>query len=230
MGTRDTAQKHSGAASLKLTTNTSANPVQATMQSTCVNASFAAGLVPVGYWYRATAGISGVAMTVNAYANTGCGAGVVQTSFQPGVLDTTGTWQRVSANLNLPSAAQSFKITLANGCNAGCNTARTSNFDDIAVGEAPPTAVTLVSFRGTRTTQGVRLVWKTAAASHLAGFNVYRGQTKVNRTLIASTRGVAGAYAWVDRTIGRSAHGITYRLQAVSLDGTRTWLGSARVS
>lgn len=224
-GTRDTVNPRSGSASFKLAMP-STSPNQATAQTACFNASVAAGSVPVSYWYRATAGISGVAMTVGAYAGAGCSSLIVQSSIQPATLDTTNTWKLVSSSMTLGSAAQSFKITLAGGCTSGCSSSKTVNFDDLSVGQAP-TAVTLVSFRGTRTAHGVRLAWKTAAASQVAGFNVYRGHTKLNRTLIANSRGLSGAYAWVDRAIGRNARPSTYRLQAVKLDGTRAWLGTA---
>lgn len=231
--TRDTTQKHNGVASLKLATPAlpSPSPAQANAQTACINTSFPAGALPLGYWYRANAGVSGLAMIVNAYTAAGCGTGGLgQLQLQPGSVDTSGVWRRVEGSVTLTSPAASVKITLSIGCTTGCTTSKTANFDDVAVGQAPPTAVTLVSFRGTRTARGVRLAWKTAAASHVVGFNVYRGQTRVNRTLIASTRGLTGSYVWLDRTAARTTRSITYRLQAVGLDGTRTWLGSARVS
>jgi hypothetical protein len=228
-GIRDMTQHRSGAASLKLTPSASGGASQATEQSACVNASFAAGNVALGYWYRAAAGITGVAMTVNAYSTAGCVGGIAQTSFQPGAIDTSGAWNVVTGNLSLPSAANSFKITLANGCTSGCNGSLSSNFDDVAVGESPPTAVTLASLSASRTTLGVRVAWNVASARDVLGYNVYRGSHKVNRGLVASRGGIGSAtYAVLDRSAGLGR--ITYRLQAVKLDGTWAWLGSARVS
>ena len=91
-----------------------------------------------------------------------------------------------------------------------------------------PTAVTFSSFRASRTASGVLLRWRTAQESRLLGFNVYRSGVKVNRMLIAArgSGAVGAAYRLRDASARRGAT-YTYRLQVVSLDGTRAWLGTA---
>lgn len=96
-----------------------------------------------------------------------------------------------------------------------------------------PTAVSLSSFSAVRTRGGGVLVrWRTVSQSRTLGFNVYRqakgGLVKLNRALIPSVFGGTANghdYSWLDRNAPRGA--ARYRLQAVNLDGTRSWVGSA---
>lgn len=95
-------------------------------------------------------------------------------------------------------------------------------------------AVRVTSFSAKRSKQGVSLRWRTASEAGTLGFNVYAEingkRVRVNRSLIAS-RGFAGgaAYSWLDRS--PAAKRVTrYWLQKVASDGSRVWLGSARVS
>ena len=95
-----------------------------------------------------------------------------------------------------------------------------------------PTAVSLLAFSATRRARDTRLQWRTASEAGVLGFVVYRAQSgrrvRVTPRLIA-VRGRAGGhvYSWVDRTSAR--RGARYFLQAVSLDGSRTWLSSTLV-
>jgi hypothetical protein len=80
---------------------------------------------------------------------------------------------------------------------------------------------------------GVLLRWKGGAQANLLGFNVYRQKAgkrvRVNTRLIRAS--VSGRYAFVDRTLkGTRAAGARYWLQAVNLDGSRSWVGSARIA
>ena len=228
--TRDTTNPHSGSASIRLAIGGGSGAHQATAHSLCTNATISSGLRTVSFAYRATAGVTGLAMTVSLYGNTGCTGGIAQVSFDVNSVNTSGTWQVVTAGINVPSTAQSFLISLGTGCASGCNGTQATNFDDVVLDSGAPTAATLVSFRACHTTKGVQLTWKTAATPQLAGFNVYRGTKKLNRTIVRSVRGTLGAsaFSWLDRSAGHQAHA-TYRLQAVYLDGTRAWLGSTRV-
>jgi hypothetical protein len=93
-----------------------------------------------------------------------------------------------------------------------------------------PTAVKVATFRAARTAAGTLLRWTTASETGIAGFNVYRGGVRVNRALIAARGAVSGAgYRLLDRT-GRIGATYTYRLQAVSLSGAKSWMGSAAVA
>jgi hypothetical protein len=97
------------------------------------------------------------------------------------------------------------------------------------------TGVTLKSFTGARRAQGVELRWRTASEAEALGFNVYRvaagKSAKVNRTLIrAKQTGTArgGTYTLLDRKAVRAK--ATYRLQVVTLAGTRAWAANVAVS
>ena len=73
--------------------------------------------------------------------------------------------------------------------------------------------------------------WRTASEAHLLGFNVYR---QVNgRRVRVNTRTIAahgpGAYVFRDRSAPR-ARPLRYWIEAVDLDGSRRWLGPARVT
>jgi hypothetical protein len=112
--------------------------------------------------------------------------------------------------------------------NAG---AHTFAWDDCA-----PTAVTLHSFSAARTgARSVSLRWSTASETGVLGFSVWRfghgKAVKVNRTPIAAlgageTRGAS--YRLLDRHAGPWP--ARYRLQALRVDGSRVWVGSASVA
>lgn len=94
------------------------------------------------------------------------------------------------------------------------------------------TAVALRTASATRTRAGVLVRWRTASETQTLGFNVYRLQhgtlVKLNRALIPSVFGgtaMGHAYSWLDRRAPRGSTTLRYRLQAVSLDGTRKWVG-----
>jgi subtilisin-like proprotein convertase family protein len=87
-----------------------------------------------------------------------------------------------------------------------------------------PTGINVASFVATRTRAGVRLTWRSGSEESLAGFNLYRSGTRLNRTLIgAKTSGTArgASYSFLDRAARAAVH-YTYRLETVGLDGTRT--------
>ena len=96
------------------------------------------------------------------------------------------------------------------------------------------TGVLLTSFTGAPAGKaGVRLRWRTAAASVGLGFNVWRsarrdgGFAKVNRRLIALRAGTP-AYAFVDR-VPRRGRTLYYRLQVIDGGGRSRWGGSLAV-
>jgi hypothetical protein len=99
-----------------------------------------------------------------------------------------------------------------------------------------PTAVKLVGFDGRRTPAGVTIRWRTADESAALGYNVWRVSagktTRLNRSLVAaraSGRPTGAAYRFVDRSARRGS-AYTYRLQLVTLEGSRYWLGSTSLS
>jgi hypothetical protein len=102
----------------------------------------------------------------------------------------------------------------------------TGLIDDVQLtdsGTCPaPTAVEVVRFTAQRTPAGTELRWRTASEASIAGFNVYRSGVRVNRALIAASGAAVGGASY--RLVDRHAHrGTTYRLQAVRLDGSRSW-------
>jgi hypothetical protein len=78
----------------------------------------------------------------------------------------------------------------------------------------------------------VALRWRTSAESGVLGFDVFRRQggriVRLSRLSIGA-RNVAGgaSYTYFDRLAGKVR--AQYRLEAILLDGTRVWLGSASV-
>lgn len=88
-----------------------------------------------------------------------------------------------------------------------------------------PTAVQVASFTARPTEAGIVVSWKTGRDASIAGFNVVRDGSRLNRQLIRVKRAgqASGAvYRYVDRTArGGSVH--TYRLQVVDLSGKRRW-------
>lgn len=94
-----------------------------------------------------------------------------------------------------------------------------------------PTAVVIRSFTAAKVARNVVLRWRTASETRLAGFALYgkrgRAYVRLNRALIPAVGGVQGhTYTWRHR-IRPGAATKQYRLQAVKLDGTRIWLGTA---
>lgn len=109
--------------------------------------------------------------------------------------------------------------------------------DDVYLERESPTAVTVASFSASAEGSSIKLAWRTGSEAQTLGFNLYRQQrgklAKANRTLIPSvfggtTRG--HGYSFLDRSAPSGRRTLRYRLQAVALDGTRSWIGSATVA
>jgi hypothetical protein len=103
------------------------------------------------------------------------------------------------------------------------------------VGGGPPTAVALASFGALPSRQHVVVHWRTVSEASLLGFNVFRVDGKrtarLNHALIPAKSAATvadGAYRLVDRSV-RPGRQYTYRLQAVSLSGSRAWVGMSAV-
>jgi hypothetical protein len=108
--------------------------------------------------------------------------------------------------------------------------------DDFIYGEpvGTPTVATLLGASARRSAGGVLVSWRTAGSVGLAGFNVFRSDgrrlLRLNKRLVAAVVGEPMAsrrYRWLDAAAPAGAR--RYRLQAVHLDGSRTWLGSVIV-
>jgi subtilisin-like proprotein convertase family protein len=136
----------------------------------------------------------------------------------------------LSAFNGTPSAGQ-WKLYVIDDCNLGNVGASITSWSLEITG---PTAVTVNNFSARRVSRAVQLRWRTATETEALGFNVYRfshgSKMKVNRGLIVAKRsGTArgAAYTLRDTRAGRTA--ATYRLQAVSLRGKRTWAASSSI-
>jgi hypothetical protein len=110
-------------------------------------------------------------------------------------------------------------------------------FLDLQVTRSGPTAVAVRSLAASRSRDGIFIRWRTASEAQIVGFNLYREQrgklVKLNRALIPSVFGgtaISQTYSWLDRNAPRQRSGLRYRLQAVSLNGNRSWVGAAAVS
>jgi len=94
---------------------------------------------------------------------------------------------------------------------------------------AGPTSVTVLTFSARRAGSTVRVTWRTGSETGIAGFNVFRNGTKLNRTLITaklSGRAEGATYRFVDRHAQRQPR---YRLQVVGLTGRRSWYGAGTI-
>jgi hypothetical protein len=79
---------------------------------------------------------------------------------------------------------------------------------------------------------GVLVRWATGTEVDVLGFNVYREvkglRVKANKSLIVAKAGTTGhSYSWLDRAAKKSNR---YWVQAVNGNGTRSWIGPARVA
>ena len=96
--------------------------------------------------------------------------------------------------------------------------------------------VTLSHFGASRSESSVIVAWTTSSELNNAGFNILRSQTrkgayvKVNATLIlgAGTTSEANTYTWTDPT-AKPNTAYYYRIEDVSLDGTRQWSVAVRM-
>jgi len=111
---------------------------------------------------------------------------------------------------------------------AGCS-AYSGTISGLSAGATTP--ATFRSMAAARTSTGVMVRWSTASEPGLLGFNVYRevngARVRVNRGLIAGKGG--GRYSYLDRK-APSGKTLRYWVQAVNLDGSRSWYGPARIA
>jgi hypothetical protein len=144
----------------------------------------------------------------------------------PAPIGPYGTSLSVFTGLSGSSVNGTWSLYLVDDCglNAGSITGWSLNIAH------NPTAVVVSSFTAGRQGKGVALRWRTAVETNLLGFNVFRNGLKVNRYLVqAKGRARGGAYSFLDRT-ALKARTYTYRLQAVGIDGSKRWRGTARVT
>jgi len=92
------------------------------------------------------------------------------------------------------------------------------------------TAANFRSVSASRAAHGVLVRWRTASEIDMLGFNVYRQvngrRVRANPKLIPGKG--RGLYSFLDRKAPKSKT-VRYWIQAVNVDGSRSWYGPARV-
>jgi hypothetical protein len=93
-----------------------------------------------------------------------------------------------------------------------------------------PVVARMRSVSATRARNGVLVRWRTASEIDMLGYKVYREvrghRVRLNR-LVITAKNHAATYSYLDRTASKRPG--RYYIQAISLDGTRSWFGPARV-
>jgi hypothetical protein len=221
----DTSTFHTGSAGLRI--DVAANST-GSANSTC--APLTAGKHEVSYWYNNSSPniqAASTRLSVAFFSDANCSSEISGTELFG---TDTGGWSQAVGTMDAPPGTLSVSFTLYTSCFiAG---ACSGYFDDLDF-EAELTAVTVSTFAASRAPHGVHIRWRTGTEAETIGFHVYRSRgsawTRVDRQLIRAHGSVAGArYSLLDRRAPRGK--LTYRLQAVGTDGSRTWYGGASVS
>ncbi len=176
-----------------------------------LNTTFSSLTAPAG-WTCTTTG------TVTCTIGTLAGGSASQIFTLKVVVDAGAA--ATDAVLNTASVASStFDPSLGNNCVTDQTTLNAA------------TAVEIPWFAVRTSSDGVRLSWRTAGGSRIAGFNVYRDSNgrsaRLNRALIRVALGGTArghAYSLVDHGAQARVRALVYRLQVVHLDGSVSWL------
>lgn len=236
---RDTATKRTASASLQLSLHNYFSTLA--VASSCI-AGITQGNYNASAWYRLVGGFSYGDAMIDAvfWSSAGCTSGSTLYRYSVPAL-ANGSWNQLATTFTAPAGTQAVQVRLDYYCpfcnSGGSATYRVINYDDVVFEPSTPTSVVVESFRTERAHAGVRLVWRAGPGASLLGFNLYRQQrgklVKLNRALIPSVFGGTAkshAYSWLDRRAPRGSGKLRYRLQAVSLDGSRSWVGAATVA
>jgi hypothetical protein len=106
-----------------------------------------------------------------------------------------------------------------------CTSPTTMNFDDVSLDLSNPTAVSVTGFRAQRSGARAVLRWRTTAEARILGFHVFRqAGARLTRLDARMIPAALGRQSFVEKVAPGRA---TYRLQAVRLDGSRSWLAAA---
>lgn len=226
---RDTTTSRSGGASYRLEA-VGPSIIGVTGVSDCMGPP-ATGSASMSFWYRVPISGNSSVNDVRMYVlfDDSCVPFAGTFGGSVGTPPIRGNqWQVVSGSVTTQS--KWFRLYLEFLCSTACQGAHV-NLDDIGF-EQTPTSVRLASFSVRSRRPGAELRWRTGSEADTLGFNVYRQQegkpVKLNRTLIPCVFGgtaTGQAYSWLDRSAPTRA--ATYRLQAVSLSGKRSWVGTA---
>jgi hypothetical protein len=228
--TQDTIH-NTGSFSMKLN-NASGTSVEATTAGGVCISPISAGPHSASFWYMTASPVVDVQFGGNWYPNTTCTVATFgNDALHAPTPITYGAWTHVTGTLTAPPGTGSAFFSFFASCQCSTPGVITAYFDDVAF-DTGFTAVTLRSLSASRSAAGVRLHWRTGSEADTLGFHLYRGRgsklAQVDRRMIPAKGAVSGArYSFVDR---RAPHTkLTYRLQAVGTDGSRTWSGRVSV-
>jgi hypothetical protein len=228
MLTRSTTVFHTGTASAELASSGLSDP-SLSFSSDCV--TVAAGTYNAQFWYLTGSmdNVGNVAFTATPYTGAGCTSAGTNVDISATSVND-GAWHSVTGTMTLPTGTVGMRLSLSLGCNVTCISSN-AWFDDV-IFQTEPLAAELASFTAVPTAAGVRLRWRTGTNADTLGFYVFRQhagrRVRVDKRLIPAKGSLSGArYSFLDRRAPRGR--LTYRLQAVGSDGSRTWYGPARM-
>ncbi|MFN2468821.1 MAG: hypothetical protein ABR521_11905 [Gaiellaceae bacterium] len=155
-----------------------------------------------------------------------------------GMATLAGTLSGVTSGGFTPTSGQMFQVVTFGSASGTFTTVNAPGFDveyhpgDVTlVANGSPTAVRVLGFSAAPARAVIVVRWRTGSERGVLGFNLYRVRAgklvRLNRSLVRAVGGARGA-AYVRRDpAGRP--GSRYRLQAVALDGSRSWLAATAV-
>lgn len=105
------------------------------------------------------------------------------------------------------------------------------------VDTCPPTAIALLNFAATQTSQGVTLSWQTGAELNTWGFQLYRATGSADapaelvtpQIIVGRGRDHGAVYEWAD-TSAQAGVAYWYWLREIELNGTTSQYGPVRIS
>jgi hypothetical protein len=228
--TQDTLH-NTGSFSMKLN-NASGTSVEATTAGGVCISPIGPGPHGASFWYMTASPVLDVQFGAHWYPNADCTVATFGDSalHAPTPL-TYGAWTQVIGTLTAPLGTGSAFFSVFASCQCSTPGVITAYFDDVGV-DTGTSAVTLRSLTASRSPAGVLVRWRTGSEADTLGFHVYRGRgaklTRVDRRLIPASGFVSGArYSFLDRRAPRAR--LSYRLQEVGTDGSRTWYGRVSV-
>lgn len=195
------------------------------------------GSAVVSFWYRTVdARVTDVRLVPFFHSSAACNVSAIGPLVRTTSPIADGEWHEVTRSVAITAEQASrpalwFDVGFL--CAAACSGAEI-HVDDIVFDQEPPTRAKGGMIRAEETNAGVRLRWTTHSERDTLGFNVYANQrgklTKINRALIPSLGRPQGhVYSFLDGGAFVRSTPLAYALQAVHVDGRRTWLGSVNV-
>jgi hypothetical protein len=220
-----------GSYSMKLT-NVGTSVEATTTNGVCIS-PVSPGTHWATFWYLTSSPVVDVQFGAHWYPTADCTTSTFGNSALHAPTPITyGAWTQVSGTMTpaAPAGTGSAFFSFFASCQCSQQATITAYFDD--VGFSGTSAVTVRSLTASRSPAGVRVRWRTGSEADTLGFHVYRERAgkpvRVDRRLIPARGSISGArYSFVDRHAPHAK--LSYQLQAVGTDGSRTWYGRAGV-